>query len=100
MPAAITDSGFTTKDSSEVFKYIINYGDALAVGVELASVGTFTIAGSGLTQANQVLEAGNRAASVFLTGGTVGRTYTIEHTVQTNEAIPQTFSPWFRLRIT
>lgn len=102
MPESIRDGGHTTKDSSEVLLYVFDYDvlENLPAGVELATVGTFTITPSGLTQASQALEAGNRKAHVLLSGGIVGRTYTIEHTVQTNETPAQTKSKWFRLRIT
>jgi|GEM_PF-4965414 len=102
MPESIRDGGHTTKDSSEVLLYVFDYGvlSNLPQGVELATVGTFTITPSGLTQANQSLESGNRKAHVLISGGIVGRTYTIEHTAQTNETPAQTKSKWFRLRIT
>lgn len=102
MSVTVDDGGLVTKDSSEVLLYSIDYEDALAAGVQLASVGTFTItpASGAPTQTNQALVAGNRAAVVLLSGGTVGRTYTVEHTVQTNEGPAQTFSPWFKIRIT
>lgn len=102
MSTTILDGGTTSKDSSEVLLYVMDY-DALgnlADGVELASVGTFTITPSGLTQSDQALQTGNRKAQVLLTGGTVGTTYTIEHTVTTNESPAQTKSKKFRLRIT
>jgi len=102
MPVSIRDKGHTTKDSSEELLYLFDYDvlDNLRPGVELATMGTFTITPSGLTQASQALEAGNRSAHVLIGGGIVGRTYTIEHTVQTNETPAQTKSKWFRLRIT
>ena len=102
MPGTIEDSELTTKDSSEVFAYTFDYDDALAAGVELVSVGTFTItpATGAPAQASQALGAGNRSVRVVLSGGTVGRIFTVEHTVTTNENPAQTFSPWFKLRIT
>jgi hypothetical protein len=102
MAVTIQDREVTTKDSSEVFKYTFDYDDALEAGVELASIGTVTItpATGAPTQAFNALVVGNRAVTVFLSAGTVGRIFTIEHTVQTNENPPQTFSPWFKLRIT
>lgn len=102
MAATIEDKETTTKDSSEVLKYTFDYDDALPAGVELASAGTVTITPStgAPTQTFPVLVAGNRAFTVFLSGGTVGRIFSVEHTVQTNENPPQTFSPWFRIRIT
>jgi len=102
MPESIRDKGHTTKDSSEVFLYVFDYDvlDNLPAGVELATAGTFAITPSGLTQSNQALEAGNRSAHVLIGGGIVGRTYTIEHTVSTNETPPQVKSKWFKLRIT
>lgn len=102
MPKVIDDSGHATKDSREVFTYLFDYDDeeTLVAGVELASVGAVTITPSGLTQSNQVLLTGNRQFQVLIAGGVVGRTYTIEHTVQTNENPAQTFNPWFKLRIT
>ena len=100
--ATIDDGGLVTKDSSEVLLYTFDYEDTLSAGVQLASVGTFVItpATGAPTQSNQALLAGSRGVVVLLTGGTVGRTYTIEHTVLTNENPAQTFSPWFKLRIT
>ena len=102
MPTTIDDGGFTTKDSSEVLLYVFDYDIKanLGSGVELASVGTFTITPGGLTKANEALQAGNRKAQVLLSGGTVGKTYTVEHTAQTNENPQQTKSKWFKLRIT
>lgn len=102
MAVTIDDGGLVTKDSSEVLLYTFDYEDALAPGVELTGVGTFTItpATGAPTQSNQALLAGNRGVVVLLTAGTLGRTYTIEHTVQTNENPAQTFSPWFKLRVT
>jgi hypothetical protein len=99
-PTTVPEGQLLTKDTSEVFKYTFDYDVILPVGVILASVGTFTITPSGeLTQSNQALVAGNRKATVYLTGGVYGKTYTIEHTVQTNESPAQTYSPWFKLRI-
>jgi hypothetical protein len=102
MAATIQDSELTVKDSSEVLVYIFDYEDTLEPGVELTSVGTFTITPTtgAPTQTFQALMAGNRSARVVLSAGTVGRIFTIEHTVVTNENPAQTFSPWFKLRIT
>lgn len=102
MSQSIEDREATTKDSSEVFKYTFDYDDALPPGVELVNVGTVTITPStgAPTQANLALTGGNRVFTVFLAGGTAGKIFTVEHTVQTNEVTPQTFSPWFKLRIT
>ena len=102
MAVTIEDREVTTKDSSEVFKYTFDYDDALPVGVQLASIGTVTITPTtgAPTQSDLALVAGNRAFTVFLSGGTVGKIFTVEHTVQTNEVPPQTFSPWFKVRVT
>ena len=102
MPTTIRDGGLTTKDSSEVLLYTMDYDvlSNLAVGVELASVGTFTITPAGLTQSNLALQSGNRKAQVLLSGGTKGQWFTVEHTVQTNENPQQTKSKVFMLRIT
>ena len=101
MSVTIDDGGLATKDSSEILLYTFDYDDALAPGVQLTSVGTFVITPStgAPTQSNQAFVAGNRGVSVLLTAGSVGKTYTIEHTVTTNESPAQTFSPWFKLRI-
>ena len=102
MATTIIDGGTTSKDSSEVLLFVMDYDalDNLASGVELAAVGTFTITPVGLTQASQALQTGNRKAQVLLSSGTVGTTYTIEHTASTNETPAQTKSKKFRLRIT
>lgn len=102
MPTTIHDGGCVTKDSGETLLYVVDY-DALsnlASGVELAAVGTFTITPTGLTQASQALLTGNRKARVLISGGTVGVTYTIEHTATTNETPAQVKSKWFTLVIT
>lgn len=102
MPTTIVDGGLVTKDSSETLVYTFDYDvlTNLAGGVELASVGTFTITPSGLTQDNAALVTGNRKARVRLAGGTVGVTYKVEHTASTNESPAQTKSKWFKIRIT
>jgi hypothetical protein len=102
MPTTITDEGLTTKDASETLLYVIDYDTLgnLAVGVELASVGTFTITPTGLTQASQALVTGNRKARVLLSGGTQGDVHEIEHTVTTNETPAQIKSKKFKVRIT
>jgi len=102
VPITIQDGGLVTKDSSEVLLYVFDYDTLgnLAIGVELASVGTFTITPAGLTQGSQALLTGNRKARVLLSGGTVGATYTIEHTASTNENPAQTKSKWFQVQIT
>ena len=53
----IDDGGLVTKDSSEILLYTFDYDDALAAGVELASVGSFAItpATGAPTQSNQNL---------------------------------------------
>lgn len=98
----IIDGGLVTKDSSEVLVYWFDYDtdNSLADGVQFTSVGTFTITPTGLTQASQALVTGNRKAQVVLSGGAVGKTYTIEHTASTNEIPAQTKSKVFKLRIT
>src|SRR6185503_13076650 len=105
MPVSIQDGGLATQDSSEVLLYVVDYDirGNLAPGVELASVGTFTITPPTLTplvQSNQALQAGNRKAQVLISGGIVGRTYVVEHTVSTNESPAQTKSKWWHIRIT
>lgn len=100
-PITITDGQLATQDSSAVLVYVFDYdAENLASGVELASVGTFTISPSGLTQDNTALVTGNRKARVRLSGGTVGTVYTIEHVVATNESPAQTKAKHFKLRIT
>jgi hypothetical protein len=102
-PITISDGGFCTQDNSEVRVYEFDYDTLnLAAGVQLASVGTFVITPTtptALTQDNVAFVAGNRRVLVRLSGGTIGQTYKIEHTVNTNEAPLQTKSKWFRVRI-
>lgn len=102
MSLTIHDGGAATKDSQETLLYVFDYDTLgnLATGVSLLSVGTFTITPTGLTQSNQSLQAGNRKAQVLIAGGVRGRTYTVEHTAQTDEVPAQTKSKWFQLRIT
>lgn len=102
MANIIQEGGLATQDASEVLLYVFDYETLgnIESPVELASVGTFTITPTGLTQGSQALVTGNRKARVLLSGGTVGVTYTIEHTVTTNESPAQTKSKWFKLLIT
>jgi len=102
MEVTIDDGGFATRDSSEVLPIVFDYDDVLAAGVQLASVGTITVTPvtGAPTVTSIVLMAGNRKVMGMRSGGTVGRTYTYEHTVQTNEVPAPTYSPWIKERIT
>jgi hypothetical protein len=97
----IEDEGTATKASAEVWTYVFDYDDALATGVEFASVGTFTIspADGRLTKDNEALVTGNRKARLRLSGGKVGKTYRIDHTAVTNETPTQTPAKHFYLFI-
>jgi len=99
-PITITDGGYCEKDSDEVLVYEFDFDTLnLAAGVELTSVGTFIISGTGLTQDNQALVSGNRKTRVRLAAGTVGTKYTIANRVTTNESPSQTKEKRFYLRI-
>ncbi len=91
-----------TKRAGESFPYVFDYDEQhLAAGVELASVGTFTIdpADGRLTKDSPALVTGNRKVSVRLIGGKVNKTYAISHTVTTNETPSQTLDKRFFLYI-
>ncbi len=100
-PLTILDDQTAAKRSGEVFVYEFDYDEHLAVGVELASVGTFTLdpTDGQLTTDNPALVSGNRAATLRLSGGKVGKTYSIEHAVTTNETPSQTLKKRFYLFI-
>lgn len=101
-PVTITDGGFCSKDSDEVLVYVFDY-DAfnLAAGVELTSVGTFTVETNDgtLVLDSQLLLAGNRKTRVRIGGGTVGEEYIISNLVTTNESPSQVKEKRFTLRI-
>jgi hypothetical protein len=100
-PRTIRDEETTSKRAGESWVYLFDYDEHLATGVELASVGTFTISPADgiLTKDNPALVTGNRKVEVRLIGGKVGKTYVIEHTAVTNESPTQTPAKFFRLFI-
>jgi len=101
-PITISDGGFCQKDSDEILVYEFDYDTLnLATGVQLTAFGTFVITGpdSALTKDNESLVAGNRKTRVRLTGGTVGKRYTVINRVTTNESPAQTKEKRFILQI-
>jgi hypothetical protein len=102
-PITITDGGYCEKDSDEVLVYEFDYNALnLPVGVELVTFGTFVLAGETpmvLTKDNEALMTGNRKTQVRLSGGTVGRKYTVINRVTTNEVPSQVKEKRFSLRI-
>jgi hypothetical protein len=99
-PITIEDEKTAEKRSADILVYEFDYdARSLATGVELASVGTFTIdpADGRLTSDNPTLLTGNRKVSVRLSGGKPGKTYLVTHSAATNETPAQTLNKCFAL---
>jgi hypothetical protein len=102
-PIEIQDEGLIPVDHNQQLSYRFNYDDEnLASGVQLASVGTFTVTPTGPALDSQALVTGNRMADVRIDWrtGTVGMTYLIRHTATTNETPSQVKSKWFKAALT
>ncbi len=81
-----------TKDPQASLSYQFDWsawlGTAQIVTSTFAITGTETV--PALTKDNPALVSGNQKATVRLLGGTVGLTYTVTHTIITNETPTQT----------
>jgi hypothetical protein len=100
-PLTILDDQVAEKRTGESFVYEFNYDEHLATGVELASVGTFTLQPSDgqLTKDNPSLVTGNRKVRIRLIGGKTQKTYAVSHSASTNETPAQTVDKRFFLFI-
>lgn len=101
MSLTISDGGSAIHDPNESRVYVWDWGtDRLAVGAEI-STSTFVISGpdSTLTQDQDSIVTGNRSTQVRLTGGTVGKVYTVTNRIVTNETPAQTMDASARFMI-
>jgi hypothetical protein len=101
MSLTISDGQSAIKDPNSVEVYVWDWdAEHLAASAEI-STSTFTITGpdSTLTQDEASILSGNRKAQVRLTGGTVGKVYTVTNRIVTNETPAQTKDASLRLLI-
>jgi hypothetical protein len=101
-PLTILDDETATKRAAAVRVYEFTYDTHLAAGVELASVGTFTLFPDDehISKDNPTLVTGNRKVRVRISGGKPHKEYTVDHTAVTNESPTQTVAAKFTLFVT
>jgi len=96
MAITVDDGNLVAQDPNDKRVYQFDFDAAnLAAGVQLASVGTFTITvveglnTTPLQKDSEALVTGNRKTRLRLFGGTPGTTYKVENEVDTNETPSQ-----------
>ena len=80
------------KDPNSIIDYGCDWTDWLAQG-EVISTSTWTVP-TGLTSVSTVKE--NFVTSIFLSGGTVGTTYTLTNRITTNQSRTEDASMYIR----
>jgi hypothetical protein len=100
MTLTINSGSLTVKDPDSIEEFTVDWTARLSAGALIAS-SIFTITGPdvALTQSNAVVLAGNLSTGVFLSGGTLGRLYTVTNEIVTNESPAQTLDASFRIKI-
>jgi hypothetical protein len=101
-PLTILDEETATKRTGAVWVYEFTYDTHLAAGVELSSVGTFTLFPDDehIAKDNPTIVTGNRKVRIRISGGKPGKAYTVDHTAATNESPAQTVASKFTLFVT
>lgn len=100
MSVIIFDGGLHEKDPSDslVYAFDWDYYQPLADGVQISSV-VHTIAGPDAVLTKVVDSYTDRWTFIQLTGGTVGRVYTVSSKITTNETTVQTIERSFRVYV-
>lgn len=100
MSVIIFDGGMHEKDPSDSLMYAFDWDfyEPLAEGVQISGV-VHTIAGPDASLTKVVDNYSDRATYIQLTGGTVGRVYTVSSKITTNETTVQTIERSFKVYV-
>jgi hypothetical protein len=88
------------KDPDAVLVYSWNWDAWLASDAQISS-STWIITGpdAALTKANEIVAPGARASRLKLSGGTLGKRYTVTNRIVTNESPAQTEDRSIKIRV-
>lgn len=96
---SVTPGALLDKDPNAELPYSMDWSAWLGEGVTIVTSTWLISPSAGLTQSDDEILDGDQSTHVWLSGGTLGRTYTVTNRITTNETPARTDDRSFYLRI-
>ncbi len=97
--SSVFSRAFVTKDPDSVEAFFIDWRQRLSALTIASSDFTVTGPDGALTASYAAVLSGNQQSQIVLSGGSIGRRYTVTNEIVTNESPAQTLKSSFRVRI-